>query len=218
MKRAPHTPISADTLMLSASGQLIDLRWPVPEAVRVTDIAHQLAMINRWNGATTRPMSEAEHSLLVVDIMERDLHVTDLAALLAGLMRAGGKFISGDMTWPAKRMMAEAYAVIEVPAQRVVNIAMGIRTAAHTYAREIEEAHLRAEATEYRDLMPKHDAFDQALAHIKPLDWLNLNDQTDFDWQDWAAAFEARHADIAFALTLAQQQLGASTESDLVHH
>ncbi len=208
----------ADTMMLTASGQLIDLRWPLPELVRIEDIAAQLAKINRWNGATCRPISVAEHTLLVVDIMERDMGITDPCALLAGMGHDGGEMISGDMTRPCKILMGQAYAAIEIPAQRVVNIALGIRTAAHTWAAQIKEADDRAMATEYRDLMPKHEVFDMALAHIKPVDWVNLNDQTDFDWQDWATAFEARHADIVFALQLQHQALGASTDADILQH
>lgn len=211
-------PRCSDTVQLTASGIAIDLRWPLPDSIRIADIAAQLAKINRWAGATCRPNSVAEHSLLVVDIMERDLGITDPAALLAGLLHDGGEYISGDMTRPCKQLMGQVYAAIEIPAQRAVNKAVGVRTAAHTYSSLIKEADDRAMATEYRDLMPKHELFDQAIAHIKPVDWVNLNNQTDFDWQDWAAAFEARHADIVFALQLRQQQLGASTDHDLVHH
>lgn len=211
-------PVSADTIQLTASGIAVDLRWPTPEQVRVEDIAAQLAKINRWNGATCRPISVAEHSLLVVDIMERDMGITDPSALLAGLLHDGGEYLSGDVTRPIKLLIAPVYAAIEIPAQRTVNVALGVRTAAHTYAQHIKVADDRAMATEYRDLMPKHELFDQAIAHIKPVSWVNLNNQTDFDWQDWAAAFEARHADIVFALQLRQQQLGASTDHDLVQH
>jgi 5'-deoxynucleotidase YfbR-like HD superfamily hydrolase len=47
------------------SGKWIDQLDPKPEVVRARDLAHQLALENRFNGATFRPYSDAQHCVLV---------------------------------------------------------------------------------------------------------------------------------------------------------
>ena len=74
------------TWMLTATGATVDLRWMAAEDISILDIAHHLAQINRYTGACSRPYSVAEHSLLVCEIMERELGVSSPHALLAGLM------------------------------------------------------------------------------------------------------------------------------------
>jgi hypothetical protein len=51
------------------SGRKVDLINPDPEAICIEDIAHHLAMINRYNGATVRPYSVAEHCLILADYL-----------------------------------------------------------------------------------------------------------------------------------------------------
>jgi hypothetical protein len=53
------------THIITATGAEYHLSGHGPRPVNAEDIAHQLAIINRFTGATSRPYSVAEHSLLV---------------------------------------------------------------------------------------------------------------------------------------------------------
>lgn len=60
------------TWMLTASGMVVDLLRPQGAVFGISDIAHHLSQINRYTGAARRPLSVAEHSLLVCEILERE--------------------------------------------------------------------------------------------------------------------------------------------------
>ncbi len=52
------------------SGRRLDLLDPTPMDIEISDIAHGLAFVARWNGQTQGDFaySVAEHSILVTDI------------------------------------------------------------------------------------------------------------------------------------------------------
>lgn len=74
-------------------------------AVPVDVVAHHLALINRFGGATVRPYSVAEHSLLVVEIMQRELGIRRPDWLMLGLLHDAHESMVGDVTEPIKRAM-----------------------------------------------------------------------------------------------------------------
>ena len=51
------------TFLTTSTGRSVDLYRPAAGAISVADIAAQLAKENRYNGATARPYSVAEHSV-----------------------------------------------------------------------------------------------------------------------------------------------------------
>jgi len=55
------------------SGRRLDLLDPSPLDVEISDIAHGLARVARWNGQTSgdHAFSVAQHSLVVEDIFRR---------------------------------------------------------------------------------------------------------------------------------------------------
>jgi len=59
-----------DPLMLTISGRRINPLNVRPEDVDEKDIAHHLALINRFNGATERPISVAQHVVYVSRLLE----------------------------------------------------------------------------------------------------------------------------------------------------
>lgn len=81
----------------SHSGLMVPLQAPQPHHIRLGDIAHALARIPRFNGATTQPWSVADHSLLVVDLMPAGLP-PDI--YLAGLLHDAHEAYIGDITSP----------------------------------------------------------------------------------------------------------------------
>jgi len=66
--------------------------------IDLADIAHGLALTNRWNGATAEAVSVAWHSLVVSALASE----TDPAAALHGLMHDAAEAYTGDWTRPYK--------------------------------------------------------------------------------------------------------------------
>ena len=79
------TLAEASSHMVTASGNEVDLRYPRTNCITLADISHHLAQINRFTGACRRPYSVAEHSLLVLDICQRTMHM-DVHGWMAALM------------------------------------------------------------------------------------------------------------------------------------
>lgn len=197
------------TWMLTATATAFELGRPRAGEVQLADIAHQLALINRFNGATTRPYSVAEHSLLVAEIFERQLGMANPAARLAALMHDAHECYLGDITSPVKRHLGEECRVLEASLERAVQERYGLRTAAAAYRRQIRDADLIALATERRDLMPPHPGHWPGLDGVEPADWVNLNDQARFTWQDWRQTFTELFNELNYARALSmggQQQ------------
>ena len=79
--------------------------------VRLGDIAHALALVNRYGGHSTEPYSVAEHSVLVMlcvrDYLERLDTPADeqLPILRAALLHDAGEAYTGDIPTPLKRQI-----------------------------------------------------------------------------------------------------------------
>ena len=58
------------------SGRRLDILDPSPVDVELTDIAHGLARVARWNGQTggDYPFSVAQHSVFVLEIFSADVY------------------------------------------------------------------------------------------------------------------------------------------------
>lgn len=94
------------------SGIAFDLLDPRPEMIRLEDIVHSLALINRFNGAAIFPYSVAEHSLHVASLLPPELR-------LHGLLHDAAEAYIGDMVSPLKRIMRE-YTGVEAGISQVV--------------------------------------------------------------------------------------------------
>jgi len=83
------------------SGILFDLADPKAVDVDITDVAHQLSMQVRFNGACSRFYSNAEHSINCAKVAQRfpDLNVHPLFALFHDAAEA----YVGDMISPLKK-------------------------------------------------------------------------------------------------------------------
>lgn len=79
--------------------------WPAdprPEDVKITDIAHHLSMICRYNGAVPRFYSVAEHSYHVSFLVPRQHQ-------MYGLLHDAHEAYIGDVTRPFKKELGEGY-------------------------------------------------------------------------------------------------------------
>ncbi len=90
-----------DMKMRTFSGKLLNLENPEGDDIDITDIAHQLSMQVRFNGACSRFYSNAEHSVNAALIAHSfpDLKVHPLIALLHDAAEA----YVGDMISPIKK-------------------------------------------------------------------------------------------------------------------
>lgn len=81
-----------------ASGGMFDVLNPDPQAIRLEDIAHSLAMTCRFNGHSSRFYSVAEHSVHVSRVAEQILP----GAGKRGVLHDGHESYAGDMIYPLK--------------------------------------------------------------------------------------------------------------------
>ncbi len=93
------------------SGRRLDLLDPTPVDIEITDIAHGLAFVARWNGQTQGdwPYSVAEHSLLVEDILGRLNPGIEARWQLAALLHDAPEYVIGDMISPVKAALGAEY-------------------------------------------------------------------------------------------------------------
>ncbi len=97
------------------SGRRLDLLDPSPLDVEIDDIAHGLARVARWNGQTVgdHPFSVAQHSIVVVAIVD-DLNPDfGAAGRLAALLHDAAEYVIGDMISPFKAVIGDEYAGVE---------------------------------------------------------------------------------------------------------
>ncbi len=59
------------------TGRMVSLLDPKPEDICIEDVAHHLAIVNRFGGATREPYSVAQHAVLVSIYVENSLQSGD---------------------------------------------------------------------------------------------------------------------------------------------
>ncbi len=172
------------TIVRTASGIDFDLLYPRPEMVRFTDIAQHLAQINRYSGAARLPVSVAQHSVLVADILV-DMNCSP-ATCLAGLLHDAHEAYLGDIPAPVKAVMEKHhhYAGLFHLSARIDNTVHQAAGLDYQYMVQVDRADERALLNEWRDLMPGvapkvSERLDRARA-VKPLPWARAEEL----WRD----------------------------------
>ena len=97
------------------SGRRLDILDPSPVDVELSDIAHGLARVARWNGQTKGdyPFSVAQHSVLVLDIFAAHAPESDSKARLYALLHDAPEYVMGDIISPFKAAMGGNYKDVE---------------------------------------------------------------------------------------------------------
>nr|WP_295467090.1 HD family hydrolase [Mesorhizobium sp.] len=126
MADRPNAPPRAWQRMIS--GRRLDLLDPSPLDVEITDIAHGLARVARWNGQTggDHAFSVGQHSLLVEDIfyaMHPDASATHR---LAALLHDAPEYVIGDMISPFKAVVGGGYKDVEARLQGAIHLRFGL--------------------------------------------------------------------------------------------
>ena len=191
-------------IIVTASGHEINVEHGL--GILTADaIAHSLAQINRFNGHALRPYSVAEHSLLVVEIIERECVPLQLSphALFAALMHDAHEAIASDLHSPGKAVIGAPWTHWEERFEAMVRPAFRFHPAAPGYADLIRNADLVALATERRDLLPGAPELSAwpVLAGVQPVEWVTLRDpaRARATWEDWRARFLDKFQELEFA-------------------
>ncbi|MDN3718410.1 HD family hydrolase [Roseibium salinum] len=122
----PDQPPRAWQRMLS--GRRLNLLDPSPLDVEISDIAHGLARVARWNGQTfgNHAFSVAEHSLIVEEIALRLKPDLPPHWRLAVLLHDAPEYVIGDMISPFKAVIGEAYKAVEARLQGAIHLRFGL--------------------------------------------------------------------------------------------
>lgn len=110
------------------SGRRLDLIEPAALDIEITDIAHGLARVARWNGQThgAHIFSVAQHSLLVEAIFRVDEPHATAAEKLAALLHDAPEYVIGDMISPFKAVIGDAYRRIEDNLLSAIHLRFGL--------------------------------------------------------------------------------------------
>jgi uncharacterized protein len=97
------------------SGRRLDILDPSPLDVELSDIAHGLARVARWNGQTRGdyPFSVAQHSVFVLEIFRALNPDADAKAQLYALLHDSPEYVMGDIISPFKVVMGGNYKEVE---------------------------------------------------------------------------------------------------------
>jgi len=126
------------------SGRRLDLLDPSPLDIEITDIAHGLARVARWNGQThgEYAYSVAQHCLLVEEIFTRLFPKAGAVERLQALLHDAAEYVIGDMISPFKAVMGGQYDVIEERLQNAIRLRYSLPT---TVAKKLQQNIKRAD-------------------------------------------------------------------------
>jgi uncharacterized protein len=110
------------------SGRRLDLLDPSPLDVEISDIAHGLARVARWNGQTRgdHAFSVAQHCLVVEEIFRRCNVGAAPDALQMTLLHDAAEYVIGDMISPFKSVVGGGYKTVEARLEAAVHIRFGL--------------------------------------------------------------------------------------------
>lgn len=192
----PHTAISAGNDPLSIVQ--IDAQF-----VALPQLAFSLAHTNRHNARTLRPISEAEHALHTLDVLQRDYGVNNPCALLACLLHGAHAMFTGTPSPAVQVLMGPAWSLLEAGTRAALMRRWGVWTAYTTHQVCIHGASQFVDSAEYSQLMTDGHHQQRALIQQRPAPaWLKLGllQHTAQEWADlYQTQFQILLDDIAAA-------------------
>lgn len=121
------------------SGRRLDILTPSPMDIEISDIAHGLARVARWNGQTTGDYgySVAQHSVVVERLVQTNAPDLDQKWRLACLLHDGPEYVIGDMITPFKSALGPAYKEIEQKLEAAIFLRFGLPAELPVYVKQI---------------------------------------------------------------------------------
>nr|CAD6419942.1 HD family hydrolase [Rhizobium sp. Q54] len=109
------------------SGRRLDLLDPSPLDVEISDIAHGLARVARWNGQTRgdHAFSVAQHCLVVEEIFRRCTG-EDCRGRMMALLHDAPEYVIGDMISPFKSVVGGGYKNVEHRLEAAIHLRFGL--------------------------------------------------------------------------------------------
>lgn len=143
-----------------------------PSDIRITDIAHHLALQNRYAGATTAPVNTAQHSVFVARLCK------DEPCELQALLHDAPEAYLGDVTrWLKADPAMAAYREAEDRAWRVISRVFDIPIDLHPSVEEADRLMARAEMT---FVLPGYDFRTPGYGPLTPTDYKWIG-----KWRSW---------------------------------
>jgi 5'-deoxynucleotidase YfbR-like HD superfamily hydrolase len=121
----PEQPISSQRAwQRMLSGRRLDLLDPSPLDVEISDIAHGLARVARWNGQTRgdHALSVAQHSMIVEAVFSATQPAATPEERLIALLHDAPEYVIGDMISPFKAVVGGGYKLVEKRLQRAIHL------------------------------------------------------------------------------------------------
>jgi hypothetical protein len=179
------------TWIQTYTGKAFDLLDPTPDMVCIEDIAHHLALINRFTGATREPYSVAQHSVLCSRIVPHHLALT---ALLHDAAEAYCTDVSRPMKEAMRRLVGgpTPYDHISERVECAISLKFGVDLV--RLPPEVTHADMSMLGAERRHLHPSEPRawdWDHHPAYFHPVD---INP---WPWQAAERAFLGRFKDLA---------------------
>jgi hypothetical protein len=110
------------------SGRRLDLLDPSPLDIELSDIAHGLARVARWNGQTIGryAFSVAQHSIVVEQIFVMQNPNADATDRMVALLHDAPEYVIGDMISPFKAIVGGDYKSVENRLQQAIHLRFGL--------------------------------------------------------------------------------------------
>ena len=110
------------------SGRRLDLLNPSPFDIEITDIAHGLARVARWNGQTLgeHAFSVAQHSVVVEEVCAHLEPGLKPRWRLAALLHDAPEYVIGDMISPFKAALGFDYRSFERGLETAIHLRFGL--------------------------------------------------------------------------------------------
>lgn len=144
-------PSKQNSCIELCSGEFLDLLNPDPAIITPPVLAHHLSQVNRYAGAVRRPLSVAEHTVLVSKYLESE-RVPPMT-ILRGLHHDNSEAFLHDITRPLKERLP-AYRVIEDQMTIAIDEALGFGPLTDEQRAAIKTADNWALSCEAYHLMP----------------------------------------------------------------
>jgi uncharacterized protein len=114
------------------SGRRLDLLDPSPLDIEISDIAHGLARVARWNGQTKgdAAFSVAQHCVLVEAIFTHLNPQASHQQRLTALLHDAPEYVIGDMISPFKAALGYDYKAFEHRLMAAIHLRFGLPSAA----------------------------------------------------------------------------------------
>jgi 5'-deoxynucleotidase YfbR-like HD superfamily hydrolase len=120
----PRPATGARAWQRMLSGRRLDLLDPSPVDVELSDIAHGLARVARWNGQThgEHAFSVAQHSLVVEQVFRLQNPECTAAACQMALLHDAPEYVIGDMISPFKAVVGGGYKAVEQRLEAAIHL------------------------------------------------------------------------------------------------